>query len=164
MDCLLLLNINYSSLSGDLPSYNANIVLENISKYIDGKELEIIIINDQHGKYDNEFKYYPPHSIRNTYDCLWQYIDKIRNGKQITILGKNTFSALKKEHNKKLILGKYDNILVGGFAGVDVLATYLDLIAYGENVKVEENLVGDINEEVLKMNLTYMRFLNPLKE
>ncbi len=128
-----------------LHSYTCHKTLENIIKTSNNYQ-DIIIVNDSHKKDDPEFSYIPPHMIEGTLDALplRLYVDKIKTNK-IQILKKSTLSAVEKDHNRSLIVGRYDAIHLAGFcASMDVWATLLDLVEAKQNVSVLADCIDDI--------------------
>lgn len=162
-NCLVLTNICLGSLTSSCSLYchNANVVLENILKTSSEYD-QIIICNDSHTPQDNEFKYLPPHMIQGTSECylLRDFIHKLKPKLPILTLRKRTLSVIGNEHNKQLLMGTYHHIHLGGFSGVDCISSSLDLIDLGENIKVRQELMGDLSPEIYNRNLEFLRFMN----
>lgn len=148
-DCLVILNLCYGVIR-ELSIFHCKEAWQIIDNII--KESEnynnCLIINDLHQNDDLEFKYLPPHMISISEDtCRLYNIEKQLKCPFKQFYNKKTFSPLKNEHLRKLIMD-YDNILVSGFSlTFDIVPTVLDLITFGKNTKINKNCVGDISTE-----------------
>lgn len=147
IDVLLCINITQHVLN-DGPTYciNARETIKKISQ-ISNTARATIVINDRHAETDIELKYLPPHALTNldTYTPLW-FASNCRNLQVLTKSAPSGINTHTLETLKKL---KPKNITIAGFAAsIDVLATCYDLITNFENVRIYEELIGDMSQEM----------------
>jgi nicotinamidase-related amidase len=118
------------------------------------------VVCDEHSKDDVEFKYLPPHMVKNTQDTfrLSEY-EKELGLRQF--LYKQTLSAVADEHNQKTILNyKPDMIALAGFtASFDIMATALNLIDLKQNISLLPDCIGDLTEDHRVKALNHLSFL-----
>jgi nicotinamidase-related amidase len=120
------------------------------------------VVNDEHGHFDTEFHYLPPHMLHNTSDSVPLDLSLIGLERGKThMVKKRTLSAMANDQIRGVIAGiNPKKTMVAGFnASIDVVATCLGLIDLGLEIAITEPCLGDISLEHKKMALKYLGFM-----
>jgi hypothetical protein len=169
---LLINNFQYSvirpgSIVSSVTAYSViNRIIE-VSKHFDF----CFVVNDNHNKNDIEFKYLPPHSIRDTQDTVRLLdLEKKISSKYFYVMTKATLSGF--NHRMQEVFYQPNSLLenskiyVAGFnASTDIIATCLSLIDSKHDIAIIPSCIDDVDKTVKETALNYLKYLGiPFEE
>lgn len=149
MGNLIILNLLYG-VTNSFDVYYCDRVeqtLESIVKYTNnlGKNTNVFIVNDDHQNDDNELNFMPPHNMTWSKNSTRLFDIERKLQKRFTYLTKNTFSAIKKDHNKELMIYNDDIHVLGFTTSFDLLSTCVDLSCESiKNIYVPQDCTSDL--------------------
>lgn len=120
---------------------------------------ECLIINDIHTSEDPEFAFLPPHmDTRISQQPVRDYKKYIDIPYQVS--HKRHLNALHSEHNRGLIIDKFERISLCGFnLSTDVVPTALGLLDYHQNFEILSCCCGDVSKDLKQKAISYLRTL-----